>query len=95
MALSDSMLVFGATFLAFCQIWRPLDPDFVKNNSGNIFDHEVATLGTILSQISRLKDQSLPFYMALSDSMLGSEATFLAIRQKWRPVRPQLWKKNF
>ena len=53
-----------------------VDPNFVKNNSGNIFDHEVATLGTILSQISGLKDHLFPFYRPLSDSMLGSGATF-------------------
>ena len=33
--------------------------------------------------------------MALSDGMLGSGATFLAICQKWRPLRPQFWKNNF
>ena len=59
-------------FWPFVKKGDHLDANFLKIISGNIFDHEVSTLGTILSQISGLKDHSFPFYRPLSDGMLGS-----------------------
>ena len=41
-------------FWPFVKKGDHLDPNFGKIISGNIFDHEEDTLGTILSQISGL-----------------------------------------
>ena len=51
-----------------------LDPNFGKIISGNIFDHEEDSLGTILRPISGLKDHQFSFYGALSDGVLGAAA---------------------
>ena len=81
-------------FCPFIKIWGPLHSNFGKKCWEHFWSQEGYSRNYCIPNFN-LQDSSFSFYKALSDGMLGSGATFLAFCQKWRPVRPQVWKNNF
>ena len=82
-------------FWPFVKKGDHLDPNFVKNNSGNIFDHKVDSLEITLSPILGLQEHLFPFYGPLSDCCVGRGALFWPFVKKGDHLGPNFGKIIF